>query len=368
MPKPDRPESTIPVYFHDAQLDFKPRYEWAFGEKIAHPETTSRAESILAAVERDSTAFTRLVPDPVPQSALRAQHNANLLTLYDTAAAQLKGDETFHPMVFPQRRDGQGDPTNLHRSGSFCFDSGTPLARNTMEAAAWSAACAYSAAQTVGQGAPVAYALSRPPGHHATREAFGGYCYLNNTGLAARALRRRGRVAVVDIDFHHGNGTQSLFYRNPHVLTVSVHGDPKDVFPYFAGFADETGAGAGVGSNLNLPLPRGLDGQAYFEVLDRHVLPILRRFDPDYLVIAAGFDTYVRDPIGHFTLEVDDYRVIGERFGHLGLPTVVVQEGGYYAAHLGRLTTTFLHGLRAAQHSAARATVAVAAAPGPAKG
>lgn len=338
-----------PVVFHDAQLDFKPRYEWAFGEKIAHPETTSRAESILAAVERDSDAFERIVPSAIPLSAMRAQHNANLLTLYDTAAAQLAGEETFHPMVFPQKRDGMGDPTNLHRAGSFCFDSGTPLARNTREAAGWSAACATTAAGLVGRGeVSLAYALSRPPGHHATREAFGGYCYLNNAALAARALRRRGRVAVVDIDYHHGNGTQSLFYRNPNVLTVSVHGDPADVFPYFAGFANETGLGKGVGCNLNLPLPRGVDGQAWLRVFDSQVLPLLQRFDPDFLVIAAGFDTYVRDPIGHFTLEIPDYLTIGERLGQLGLPTVVVQEGGYYAAHLGRLATTFLHGMRSA--------------------
>ena len=338
----------IPVFFHDAQLEFKPLYEWAFGEKIPHPETTSRAESILASVEAAPDLFERQIPSRIPTGAMRAQHNANLLTLYDTAAARLAQDETFYPMVFPQTRDGKGDPTNLHRAGSFCFDSGTPLTQNTLSAAGWSAACAHAAAGRVIKGTPIAYALSRPPGHHATREAFGGYCYLNNSGIAARALRRHGRVAIVDIDFHHGNGTQSLFYRNPEVLTISVHGDPTDAFPYFAGYAGETGSGAGVGVNLNLPQPRGLDRQAYLKVLDDQVLPVLRRFDPDFLVIAAGFDTYVLDPVGDFAIEIDDYPLLGERLGQLGLPTVVVQEGGYHTAHLGQLATQFLRGVREA--------------------
>ncbi len=340
----------IPVFFHEAQLDFKPMYEWAFGEKIVHPETTARAESILAAVDRDAAAFRRVDPKEIPLPALRAQHNYNLLTLYTTAAAKLGPKETFYPMVFPRLRDGKGDPTNLHQSGAFCFDSGTPLTHNTWEAAGWSAACAQGAAEAVGRkGVQLAYALSRPPGHHATREAFGGYCYFNNNALAARYLRRRGRVAVVDIDFHHGNGSQSLFYKSDSVLTVSVHGDPRDVFPYFAGYANETGAGKGVGFNLNIPLERGVDGQHYLRVLDDYVLPAVRHFAPDFLVIAAGFDTYTKDPVGDFTLVLDDYHPIGERFGRLGLPTVVVQEGGYYAAHLGRMATSFLHGVRDGQ-------------------
>ncbi|MCA9488483.1 MAG: hypothetical protein KC621_01125, partial [Myxococcales bacterium] len=200
-------DAVTPAWFHPAQLAFKPRYEWAFGERIDHPETTARAESILAAVDRDPSAFRRVDPEEIPLVALRAQHNYNLLTLYTTAAAKLKTDETFYPMVFPRLRDGKGDPTNLHQSGAFCFDSGTPLTHNTWEAAGWSAACAQAAAAAVARKqASLAYALSRPPGHHATREAFGGYCYFNNSGLAARYLRKRGRVAVVDIDFHHGNG------------------------------------------------------------------------------------------------------------------------------------------------------------------
>jgi len=343
-------DTPIPVYFHDAQLDFKPRYEWAFGEKIDHPETTARAESILRAVERESQLFHRRVPREIPVGALRALHNYNLLTLYNTAATELQPGETFSPMVFPRRRDGRGDPTNLHQAGAFCFDSGTPLAKNTWEAAGWSAACARDAAAAVAQRTHrLAYALSRPPGHHTTRDSFGGYCYFNNAAVAARLLKRKARVAVVDIDYHHGNGTQSLFYRVGSVFTLSVHGDPRDAFPYFAGYASETGAGAGLGFNLNVPLGVGIDGETYLRVIDDTVVPAVQHYAPEALVLAAGFDTYVEDPVGRFALKADDYHPLGERFGRLGLPTVVVQEGGYCPRDLGKLATRFLKGVRDGQ-------------------
>ena len=251
-----------PVYFHPSQLEFKPLYEWAFGEKIEHPESTARAESILAAIKADTDSFVLKVPESIPLELIRAQHNFSLLTLYSTAETELKAGETFSPMVFPKERDGTGDPTNLHQSGAFCFDSGTPLCHNTMEAAGWSAGCAHSAAQVVASGeTTLAYALSRPPGHHATEGSFGGYCYFNNAGIAAKVLGQKGRVAIVDIDYHHGNGTQALFYNNPDVLTISTHADPRDVFPYFLGYATENGEGEGVGFNINVVLERGLTGK-----------------------------------------------------------------------------------------------------------
>lgn len=342
----------IPVFFNELQLEFKPRYEWAFGEKITHPETTARAESILAALQREPAIFEVREPKELPLSSLRAQHDYNLLTLYNTART-LPEDDTFYPMVFPRERIGRADPHNLHHAGAFCFDSGTPLNARTFDAAAWSAASARAAADVVRKGkARLSYALSRPPGHHATRNLFGGYCYFNNAGLAARHLRRTGRVVIIDVDFHHGNGTQSLFYKDDKVLTLSIHGDPREYFPFFAGFPDETGQGRGAGLNMNLVLEEGADAQAYMTLLDEHVLPTVRHFAPDWLVIAAGFDTYYKDPVGHFTLQTPDYAEMGARLGSLGLPTVVVQEGGYYTPHLGRNAVTFLHGVRAGQQAA----------------
>ncbi|MCB9693588.1 MAG: histone deacetylase family protein [Alphaproteobacteria bacterium] len=338
-------DAVTPAWFHPAQLAFKPRYEWAFGERIDHPETTARAESILAAL-RDSDRFAVEEPPPVPPGTLSAQHNGNLLALYRTASALPEG-ETFYPTVFPKRDQVQADPTRISHAGAFCFDAGTPLSSQTWEAARWSASCAWAAARALKKRRlPLTYALSRPPGHHATGKAFGGYCYLNNAAIAVSALLRGARVTVLDIDVHHGNGTQSLFYRNPRVQVVSIHEHPDACFPYFAGFPNETGAGAGSGTTLNVTEAAGCDGPRYMELLERHALPAIRAFAPDYLVLSAGLDTYALDPVGHFQLTTDDLREVGERIGRLGLPTVAVQEGGYHTEHLGRNAVALLDGLR----------------------
>lgn len=339
--------SAIPCFFHPDQLAFKPRYEWAFGERIDHPETTARAESIARALAEEAGAFSLREPAELPRSALRRIHAYELLTLYNTAQAL---PDDFYPTVFPKRKQGRGDPTNIHQAGAWCFDAGTPLNAQTLRAAVCSAACARSAAQAVIDGASLTYALSRPPGHHATRDLFGGYCYFNNAAIAADLFRRRkARVAVLDIDFHHGNGTQSLFYTSPDVLVVSLHGDPREFFPYFAGYETETGRGAGLGYTLNLPLPRGCDGQGWLAAFERHALPALRNFDPSVLVLSAGLDAYHLDPIGDFGLQTADFHAIGERLGREPWAIVAVQEGGYYTPDLGRNAAALLHGLREGQ-------------------
>lgn len=341
----------LPAFFHPAQLAFKPRYEWAFGERIDHPETTARAESILASLREGDAAYAVREPTPAPPGVLQSLHNGNLLTLYRTAEA-LPDGETFYPTVFPKRDQVAADPTRLQHSGAFCFDAGTPLSGRTWEAARWSAACAYTAARALkAERRTLTYALSRPPGHHATRTRFGGYCYLNNAAVAVRALRRNARVAVLDIDVHHGNGTQSLFERDPRVLVVSIHEHPDTCFPYFAGYPTETGKGAGLGTTLNVTEGAGCDGKRYFELLEHHALPAIRSFAPDYLVLSAGLDTYRLDPVGHFALTTDDLREVGVRIGRLGLPTVAVQEGGYHAEHLGRNVVALLGGLTEGQAS-----------------
>lgn len=338
------------VFFHELQLDFKPRYEWAFGEKITHPETTARAEAILAAIEREPRLFEVREPESIPLEALRTLHSDQLMTLY-AAAEQLEPERDWHPTVFPKIMRGQGDPTNLHHAGAWCFDSGTPLNASTMRAASWSAGCAQAAAREVKAGAKLAYALSRPPGHHAETDMFGGYCYFNNSAVAVHELRaaaRAGaRVAVLDIDFHHGNGTQSLFWTDPEVLTISLHGDPRKYFPFYTGYARETGAEVGSGYNLNLVLDSGVDGQGYLKALEGHALAALQHFDPDFIVLAAGLDGYEKDPIGDFALSTEDFHKIGERIGGFGRPIVAIQEGGYYTAHLGRNAVALLRGLRA---------------------
>ena len=181
-----------------------------------------------------------------------------------------------------------------------------------------------------------AFALSRPPGHHAGADFFGGYCFLNNAALAAQYLRDAGmeRVAVLDIDYHHGNGTQACFYDRPDVFFASIHGDPRTEYPFFLGHADETGVGAGKGFNLNLPLPRGTGYPAWAAALDT-ALARIQQFGAQALVVSMGMDTFVGDPISGFTLHSDDYLRVGERLRACGLPTVLVFEGGYAVQEVG---------------------------------
>ena len=335
-------DGRLSVHFHTKQLDFHPKYEWALGNRIKHPETTRRAESIYREVCKHPELFEVKEPARIPLSALRATHSYELLTLYNTAAT-LGEDEAFYPSVFPQRDYTRPDPTNILHAGFYCFDSGTPLNRHTWLAAAWSAASAYCAAKEVATGqASASYALSRPPGHHAARGSYGGYCYFNNAAIAAKLLRRKGRVVVLDIDFHHGNGTQDIFYRDNRCFVVSLHGDPRRYFPFFRGFPTEIGEKMGTGFNLNVPTEDGCDLNTYLTLMKRQVMPAIEGFEPDYLVISAGFDTYEKDPIGKNAFKTEDYTELGAFLHKLDRPTVIVQEGGYFTADLGKNVVSFL--------------------------
>ncbi|MCP4913071.1 MAG: histone deacetylase family protein [Oligoflexia bacterium] len=337
-------KSKLPCFFHEGQLEFHPKFEWALGNRIKHPETTRRAESIFRELRKNKDLFDIIEPTRIPLKAIRDSHAYQLMSLYNTAST-LDDGETFYPSVFPQRKNANPDPTNIKHAGFYCFDSGTPLDNKTWIAAAWSAGSAYYAADEVGkERSRVSYALSRPPGHHASKDAYGGYCYFNNAAIAAKLLKKKGRVAIVDIDFHHGNGTQEIFYGDDKVLTISVHGDPRLHFPYFCGFPNELGKGKGEGYNLNIILKDKTKINSYLKTLKEIVVPALKKFEPDYLIIAAGFDTYKLDPIGNFDLEVEDYIKIAQVFKKLKLPTVILQEGGYYTKDLGKNVVSFLKG------------------------
>jgi acetoin utilization deacetylase AcuC-like enzyme len=216
----------------------------------------------------------------------------------------------------------------------------------TWEAAFAAARCALTAAACVAQGARSAYALCRPPGHHAARATYGGYCFLNNAALAAQHLRDLGcrRVAVLDLDAHHGNGTQEIFWERPDVLFVSIHGTPETEYPYFLGHADERGAGAGEGYTRNLPLPRDATWEQYGPALDA-ALDAVARFGPDALVVSLGVDTFEGDPIGPLALRGEHFPIMGRRLAALRLPTVIVQEGGYAVAEIGVNVVGLLGGL-----------------------
>lgn len=338
----------IPVFFHPSQAEHRPVYEWAFGEKLDHPETTNRIGNILEAIEANSLSFSVRPPEAMAIEQIHEVHGTKLLQLYETAERELEEGKSFYPSVFPRDRTESFSAGKLAHAGAFCFDSGTPLTKQTRAAAEWSAASAYSASLLVERGeSRFAYALCRPPGHHAEKESFGGYCYFNNAAIVAHRWMQNARVAIVDIDFHHGNGTQSIFYEEDRVLFISIHGDPGPFYPYFSGFSHEIGQGRGEGFNINLPLPAGCDGQEYFRTLERSVFPPLLKFAPDYLILSAGFDTFRDDPIGRFCLDTKDFAEVGARFARLGLPTVILQEGGYCVSKLGLNVVTLLQGFQA---------------------
>ncbi len=233
--------------------------------------------------------------------------------------------------------------------GRYSFDSTSPFVEGSWQAIRTSANIALTGAELVRGGEQQAFALCRPPGHHATVNYCGGYCYLNNTSLAAQSLLDGGakKIAVLDVDYHHGNGTQSIFYERNDVLTISLHADPSLEYPYFLGYADEPGSGVGHGFNVNYPLPFGTDWKHY-EVALADAIQQVQRFEPDGLVVALGLDTFAGDPTTHFNIETEDYLRMGKAIASLGLQVLVVLEGGYSVEHIGWNTVKFLMGLEGA--------------------
>lgn len=307
-------------------------------------EAPVRIGAILKELNR-ADLVRRIQPRHFPDSHILAVHDGRLVDYLRRACAQVGTGRSVYPYVFPIRNEARPPRDLPVRAGYFCIDTFTPINANAYLAARRAVDCALTAAEQVLRGACLAYALVRPPGHHAERDDFGGFCYLNNAAIAAHYLSRCGRVAVLDIDYHHGNGTQQIFYERSDLLTVSIHGHPSFTYPYFSGFRDEQGAGPGLGYNLNIPLPESCPPDAYRQALER-ALGRIRRFGPAFLVVAAGFDTAAGDPTGTWANRGDDFRRIGESIGHLGRPTLVVQEGGYRVRTLGANVRHFFAGLR----------------------
>lgn len=251
------------------------------------------------------------------------------------------------PLVWPVR-DLRNDIEPEHidgKLGFYAMDAGVAITAGTWQAVSSSANLALTGASLLHGGQRSAFALCRPPGHHAAAEYMGGYCYLNNAAIAAQWSLDNGsrRVAVLDVDFHHGNGTQSIFYERSDVLFVSLHGDPRRSYPYFSGHRDETGRGAGLGFNLNYPLPHGTAWDGYGEAL-QHACGQLRQYRPDLLVVSLGVDTYEGDPISHFRLGTGDFSRIGAAIAAVGVPTLFVMEGGYMVDEIGINAVNVLQG------------------------
>ncbi|EMD84619.1 histone deacetylase family protein [Pacificimonas flava] len=332
------------TYFDERQRLHHPQREMHNGDWTAHVETHVRADSICAAIgPLDRPADYGMAP-------LLAVHDAAYLEFLKTAFAEWRaagrpGEAIGYSWPVVRRR-----PLDLDRIeaklGRFSYDAGTPIGEETWTSAYWAAQCAVAAAEDLHAGARRAFALCRPPGHHAGRDYLGGYCYLNNAAIAAEHLIRSGsrRVAVLDVDYHHGNGTQDIFYARGDVGFVSLHGDPRTEYPFFWGHADERGEGGGTGANLNLPLPRGTDAPRYLGALEQGCAEI-SRWEPDHLVVSFGADTFAEDPISNFAIRTPEFAAIGARIAALDLPTAVVMEGGYASEALGRNVATFLNGL-----------------------
>lgn len=306
-------------------------------------EAPARLPKLLAGVEE--TGLSRRLPTKhFPDRVLQRIHDPGMLAYLKTACSRLAERQVVYPYVFPLRNKTRPPRELPLRAGYYCLDTFTPLSLHAFPAARLGADCAMTAAKAILDGHRAAYALVRPPGHHAERKAFGGFCYLNNAAAATEILLKEAKVAILDLDYHHGNGTQDIFYERGEVLTLSIHGHPSFAFPYFSGFADERGEGPGRGANWNFPQPETLDGAGYRSALLR-AMEHVQRFNPDVLVVALGLDTARGDPTGSWTLRPEDFRANGRLLGGPGLPVLVVQEGGYRTPTLGRLAREFFLGL-----------------------
>lgn len=328
------------------------QFEIFRGQLVPCFEVPARVDHVLAELQRRALGQLQ-APRRFDVPALTTIHSPRYLDFLVRAwdewvaldAANAARDAL--PSVWPVR-SFRSDvlPANFSaRMGLFSYDAGTPLTAGTWQAARTGADCALAGAEQLVRGARAAFALSRPPGHHAGADFFGGYCFLNNAALAAQHLRDSGlaRVAILDIDYHHGNGTQSIFYERADVLFSSIHGDPHTEYPFYLGYADETGTGPGLGFNHNLPLPRG-SGFAAWRAALHEALQGIARFGAQALVVSLGLDTFEGDPISGFRLCSHDYLRVGEDLAAAGLPTLFVFEGGYAVNALGVNAANVLEG------------------------
>ncbi len=363
------------IIFDPIQLRHSPRHEFLDGRWTDYLESPRRAEMILAALEAAQVGEAS-EPDDFGLAPIRAVHSAPYLdflqTIYERWVAEGRPPEGVYPDTFLKPQFTAFGAT--HRpakagalAGQYLSDLSAVITQGTWAAACASAQCALTAAERVRAGARAAFALCRPPGHHAHADMGGGYCFLNNVAIAAEHLvhlparndsppnpevaglgTRSNRVAILDVDYHHGNGTQAIFYERDDVLFVSIHADPCFEYPYFSGAAEERGCGAGEGFNLNFPLPKGTADEAYLRMLDR-ACEAIGRFDPHYLLVSLGVDTFGGDPLGTFALTADVYPQIGARLAQLERPTVFIMEGGYAIEQLGRNVAGVLCGFEQSQ-------------------
>jgi acetoin utilization deacetylase AcuC-like enzyme len=337
------------TYYSPTHLEHAPAEEFEGGRMNPAVEVPARALTVLAEVERRKLGPV-LAPVEFGAAPIARVHDAGLVNFLSQASELWRkryGEDA--PPAIPSAWPARGlrnrpDGDVETRIGNYAFDTATPIVKGTWRAALAAANTALSAAEAVAKGERAAFALARPPGHHASADVFGGYCYLNNIAIAAQWLADRGlRPAILDVDYHHGNGTQSIFYRRADVFFASLHGDPSFAYPHFLGFADECGEGSGDGANLNLPLAMYTEWSVYENALTL-ALSRIGAFAPDVLLVSLGLDTFEADPISKFRLGGEDYLRLGEAIAGARLPTLFVFEGGYNLTALGAITVNVLEG------------------------
>jgi acetoin utilization deacetylase AcuC-like enzyme len=344
------------AFYHPDQTLHDPQQYMRFGRIVAPKDLPARTRSLLAALSRHGVMPE--APSAHGTKPVLSIHSADYVRFLEGAWERWlelpeRGPEVWgntFPYWSGRPEDHSRPPCRatgiMGQAGWYLGDLSVPMGSNTWISTLRSAETAVSAAEALMDGARHAYALCRPSGHHARTDRATGFCYLNNTAIAAQHLRQRfGKIAILDVDAHHGDGTQQMFYAREDVLTISIHADPSNYYPFFTGYADEQGVGAGEGFNLNLPLSHGsgiAEMAAAIETASRRIAD----FGAQALVVALGYDAHVRDPIGVLALESGDFGVIGNQVRALGLPTLVVQEGGYAVEILGDCLDAFLSGLK----------------------
>ena len=311
-------------------------------------ESPVRISAILKEIE-PTGLFEKVAIQHFSDKHIKDVHDSRFVEYLRKVSENVEPGESVYPYVFPIRNKTRPPKELPIRSGYYCIDTFTPLNEKAYFAAKRAVDCALTAARKIQEGYRLAYALVRPPGHHAEKQAFGGFCYLNSTAIAAHALSTLGKVAVLDIDYHHGNGTYDIFRHRSDVLTLSIHGHPHFAYPYFSGFDDERGEGPGTGFNVNYPLPEHLNGEQYRQTLAR-ALRRIARYKASVLVVALGLDTAKGDPTGTWSLAPKDFNINGRMIGSLRLPILVVQEGGYRIRTLGTNARHFFLGLWEGMH------------------
>jgi acetoin utilization deacetylase AcuC-like enzyme len=341
------------VFYSEAHLLHAPAFEiFDGGEKLPNFEVPERALRIMAALELTGWADIQ-PPEDFGLSPILAVHDAGYLDFLRTAYSEWLGSgidaeyekSALLPATFPAGGWRRVPKSLLGKAGFYMSDLSAPITAGTWEAALGSSNCALSGAKAILAGERASFALCRPPGHHAGRNSCGGYCYINNAAVSANWLSKETKTAILDIDYHAGNGTQDIFYERGDVLTISIHADPDYEYPYFAGYADEHGSGMGLGFHHNFPLPAGTGTNTYLETLGK-ALKLIQNFGTQSLVVSAGMDIFQGDPLGKFAITKSGISRIGLEIARLNLPTLIMMEGGYNNAALGENIVTLLEAWR----------------------